>query len=205
MVTSVWIRWALHRDGERAITEPALLEQHIAEALAEGDGYEATLRALEGWGREVLGMLLLLLGDQARATTAFSTVESMARDEISAPCWPESRRVWLHILGKRAADAAPQMLEATPSTSCTPTWPSAVAASPLSLPDLHETLDVEDKLRLVLRIRRRFSWREIAAVIDGVAADDESALCRAAQRQRLRHRTVELRLRARHQHRSPKT
>ncbi len=191
-------------------TERARLESMLLETTKVGDWPAAATRAIRGYGPEILGYLLGVIGREADAEDAFS--------DFCIDLWrglPEFRgesslRTWAYRLAHNVAmrdlrrkarrtRIAPFVefpdLELIAEQLRSDTLPFLRTAVRAEVARLREQLAVEDRTLLILRLDRRLSWESIARITSDVAEPDAEAIKRDSARVRKRYERVKLRLR----------
>lgn len=189
--------------------ERARLEQEIAGLCRRQDFDGAASAAIEGYGPELYGFILTLLGDEQDSADVFSAVcervwRGLPRFEGRA-----SLRTWAyHVTRNEIAEyqrteyrrrnrqVAPSgivsKLEERVRTA-TATFLRSQTRTRIS--QLRATLPVDDQTLLILRVDRDMDWNEIAAVLAQAEAPDDETLKRESARLRKRFQTVKERLR----------
>lgn len=197
----------------RLRSAPAMdeLEVQIQSLYQSGDLRAAATKTIEGYGPEVFGFLVALLHDERDACDVFSqTCEDLW---IGLPRF-EGRcaiRTWLYTLARHAAARLRRSPHGRPGrhvglSKLTDKGASVASSTPFHLrtevknqiASIRNSLPLEDRALLVLRVDREMSWREIAFVFSPEASSGE-VLRRAEGRLRKRFQLVkdEIRSRAR--------
>jgi RNA polymerase sigma-70 factor (ECF subfamily) len=182
------------------------LEATIREHHERGDHRAAVTAALEGYGREVMGFLFVRLRDEARAADVFSQLGEDVWKGIGGFGWRSSFRTWLYVLARNAAYREEQHAKKNRNVPLseisdvvqrvrTETLPYLRTEAKDRLQELRASLDPEDQQLLVLRIKRRLSWKEIAAIMSGTEDLDDEEVARASARYRQRFKKLKDRLR----------
>jgi RNA polymerase sigma-70 factor (ECF subfamily) len=185
------------------------LEREIRTLRESGDLRAAVARTVAGYGPEVLGFLVTMLGGEDAANEAFSQACEDLWSTLPRFEGRSSMRTWYYMLARNAAlrlrrtkrrrsrrratlsEAANLAVERTRSR--TPVYLDTGAKDRLAA--IRESLKEEDRALLVLRIDRKMPWREIARVFaDGDTSD--GALIRVAARLRKRFQAVKDTIRA---------
>lgn len=183
------------------------LESRIRAAWESGDLALAAERTLEGYGREVLGMLVATLRDEQDASDVFSqTAEDLWRT-LSDFEWRCSMRTWIYMLAHHAAarfrrEAAVHRRTAHVSLSRAEAVAQRIRSSTLpylrsevkdKFASLRDGLDVNERTLLILRVDRKLSWSEIAQIM----AQEGEEHAKVAARLRKRFQLVKNKLRQR--------
>jgi RNA polymerase sigma-70 factor (ECF subfamily) len=187
------------------------LEADVQTLIRRGALEQAAARTLEGYGPELYGFLVNLMGSASDADEVYAqTVEDLWRGlpAFEAKC---SMRTWVYLLARHAAvryrrspwnrgartgDSRLELLVAE-SRSGTEPWRQTEVKDRWRA--LRQSLDPDDGALLVLRIDRDLSWNDIARVMLGIEAPDAADLERETARLRKRFQVLkeELRRRAR--------
>lgn len=167
--------------------------------------------AIAGYGPELLGLILALVGDEPRAAEVFSALcvrvwrglpgfqrrsslrtwlYQLARNEVVNLQRAESRRDRRHV-----HDSA--VLAAVEERVRTVTLPYLRSQTKSRFTELRASLPVEDQALLILRVDRGMEWNEIVTVMHDGDAPDEPTVKREAARLRKRFQAVKERLRER--------
>jgi RNA polymerase sigma-70 factor, ECF subfamily len=185
------------------------LEEQIRRFRDTGDLNGAATRALEGYGAELFGFLMILLRNEHDASEVFSqTCEDLwvGLGRFEARC---SMRTWLYALARHAAARFRRSPHRRPGRHVTPSELSDVVERVRTQTQrylrtevknqfaaIRDSLDEDDRTLLVLRVDRSMSWDEIARVF---SADDSTVevLNREAARLRKQFQSVKSKIRAR--------
>ncbi len=186
------------------------LEEQIRAHHDAGRFDQALTVALEGYGREVMGFLMLRLRrDEGLAAEAFSQLGEDLWKGIESFGWRSSFRTWMYVLARNAASrqgrdrhrrdgvALSEVSELVARVR-TQTLTFLRTEAKDRFAELRAELSPEEQQLLVLRVKRGLGWSEIATILDEeVADDDEEAIKRVAARYRQRFKSVKDRLRKR--------
>ena len=194
------------------------LEERIRARCDANDQTAAATLLLEGYGREILGFLILRLRDRDAAGDVFSQFTEDLWRGLGGFRWQCSARVWAYTLARHAASryirdvrqrrgrnvpisqAGPlSEIEARIRTS---TMAAARTDARSRIAKLRETLPLDDQTLIVLRVNRKLAWKEIAQVMfyEGtVVADDVLEKEAVRLRKRYQLSTKKLREMAREQ------
>lgn len=178
------------------------VERELRELCAAGRHKEATHLALTTYGPEILGLLMVLAGNEADACDAFSAFCEDFWAGISRFEWRSSLRTWSYTVArnafytqasnpKRAAGRNVPLSEAPEVAALavqvrTDTLPHLRTELKQKVQALRESLTPDDRLLLTLRIDQGLSYEEIARVTLGDGALDAEVLARENQRLRQR-------------------
>jgi RNA polymerase sigma-70 factor (ECF subfamily) len=185
------------------------LEQQIQSLLEKGDLQRAASRAVEGYGPEVFGFLVSLVGDTRDASEVFSqTCEDLwvGLERFEGRC---SMRTWLYTLARHAAARYRRSAHRRPGRRMalsqvseiadrvrTQTLPFLRTEAKSELARIRDALDEEDRALLVLRVDRGLSWTDIALVFAGDGAS-KATMERTSARLRKRFQAVKTEIRKR--------
>jgi RNA polymerase sigma-70 factor, ECF subfamily len=187
------------------------VEDRIRRRWDVGDRDGAATEAMNGYGPEIYGFLVARMRDEGLAAEAFSELGEDLWRGIAGFEWRSTFRTWLYTLARHAAlrveRSPPRRRESVPLSHVahvaervrSETAPHLRTENKDALLELRRELDPDDQTLLTLRLDRRLSWNEIAAVmIDDLAAEDmASGAARVRQRfqklkERLRRRAREV-------------
>jgi RNA polymerase sigma-70 factor (ECF subfamily) len=176
------------------------LELHIRSLLAAADFAAAATAVVQGYGPEVLGFLVALVGNHDEASEALAQASFDLWTGIRSFHQRASMRTWFYTLARhaaarhrRAAHHRPGRhvsvddvgdLEAPERTETAPYLRSALKNAFAAIRD---TLEPDDRALLVLRVDRAMSWNEVARVMAD-DPDDDSEPARTKRAARLRKR-----------------
>jgi hypothetical protein len=144
------------------------IETAVVEALASGDRQGAVVALLRGYGAELFGFLVTVL-EYPAAVTAFWSTRDMIALELDDGLLSGSLSIWIYGLARRAAlGQAGPVLGVKAKTTTLPDPAPARRRYSVRLRRaavrLRRELTIAERLLLVLRIGRGFSWPEIAQV-----------------------------------------
>lgn len=186
------------------------LEARIRGHAGAGRMREAATAALEGYGPELLGWLVAALGDAGDAEDVFSMLSEDLWRGLPGFRWECSMRTWLYTLARhararlersphrRAARRADRSTLADVEEavrSRTRPWLRTEVKDRFTA--LRDELPEDDRSLLVLRVDRRMAWDDIARVMGGDEAVDDTGRRRVAARLRKRFSALKERLRRR--------
>ena len=187
------------------------LETHVRGLCEAGRHAEAATVALEGYGPELLGFLVHVLGSEEDAGEAFSLFSENLWRGLPRFQWRASLRTWAYTVARHAAyrqRGARQDAERHVPLSQSPALELAQKVRTTTLPfqrsavrdeisRLRESLPEEDRVLLVLRLDRQLPWEEIAEVMLDAEEPDRASLTRESARLRKRFQLLKERLRER--------
>jgi RNA polymerase sigma-70 factor, ECF subfamily len=161
------------------------LEQEIRQLCRRGDVASAVTRALDGFGPEIMGLMVSRISDYERSQEAYSHFGENLWRGLPGFRWESSFRTWAYRL---AHNACYQVLR---RECARPERPMGIAVAPdmaigsrselapwqrTSMKDrlhsLYDCLSPEQRMLLFLRVQRQMPWLEVARVM----AEDEWAL-----------------------------
>jgi RNA polymerase sigma-70 factor (ECF subfamily) len=185
--------------------EPAVLEERVRQACAREDWAAAATAGIQGYGAELFGFLVNVLGDRSAAEEVFSDASRDLWQGIPRFRWQASFRSWAYAVARNAASryrARPRPALA-PLSQCpeagalaqpsrTGTAPFLRTSVKLAVVQLREALSADDRALLVLRIDRQLDWDEVAQALADPAdlPAEGQALRRAAAAARKRFQRV---------------
>jgi|HubBroStandDraft_2_1064218.scaffolds.fasta_scaffold38651_3 RNA polymerase sigma-70 factor (ECF subfamily) len=188
------------------------LEQRIRRHHDAGDMQRAATALLEGYGRELLGFLIARLRDEDAASDVFSQFAEDLWRGLDGFRWQCSARVWSYTLTRHAAsryvrDAHKRRGRHVPLSQAGPlsaiaekvrtaTFAAARTESRSRVAQLRDSLPLDDRTLLILRVNRKLDWKDIARVMldDGQVVPDET-LTKEAARLRKRYQLAKDKLR----------
>ncbi len=185
------------------------LERDIQALSQAGDVGGAVERALEGYGPEILRLMMAMLHDADRGHEAFSVFSENLLRGLPGFRWESAFRTWAYRL---ARNACIQVLRAPAVRREQPMSLSAMPEAPLAARSdtqpwqrtsvkerfraLRESLEPQERLLLSLRVDQRLSWEEVARVMaEGEEAPSGAALKRRAAALRQQFQRVKEHLR----------
>jgi RNA polymerase sigma-70 factor (ECF subfamily) len=184
------------------------VDRELRAMIADGALDRATELAIRTYGPELVGWLCSILPSEADAHDAFSRASEELWRSLQRFDGRCSLRTWCYMLARHAAahvrSRPPKQREVlvshVPSVlgAITHVW-NTTKQGQLRHADVYAQiraeLEEEDQTLLVLRVDKNLSWKEIAQVLLGEAADGE-AIDRKAATLRKQFERVKERLRA---------
>ena len=181
------------------------VEAKVAELRANGDLDRAADALLRGYGPEVQGFLLAIVGDEARADEAFALFAEDIWRGLRAFRAESAFRTWSYAVARRAAlrvlrgerikrdrFAEPSALDAAIAHVKTTTAAFKRTDVKDRLRELRRQLSPDEQTLLILRVDRALEWRDIAQVMAG--ADEALDAHAAALRKRFERLKEKLRV-----------
>ena len=173
------------------------LEADVRAACERKDFDGAVTLASQGYGPELLGFLVVVVGDPTEAGEVFADVCVRLWKSLPAFRWESSLRTFAYVLARRACHAHRKErakmrdrhvpLSQAPELSAlivrirTTTIARLAGSKGTSRADrLRAQLDPDEQMLLTLRLDRELEWRAIAQVL----SDDDDKLSEAALRKR---------------------
>ena len=209
-------------DREIGSTEDDVIS---SEAAPRRDNAETEIRAhfdagrfdraatlfLQQYGGEILGFLVGRLGDPAVGADVFSEFTEDFWNGLPGFLWRTTMRGWAYTLARNAffrhLNARRREGSIVPIPDNTDFYSEAARVRTETLMhlrtevksrmrEIREQLPPDDQTLLVLRIDRKLSWNELAAVLSGLGEKmSDAELMRWSARLRQRFQTVKARLR----------
>ncbi len=192
--------------GNEAAFPHGALEREIRAHCEAGDLHAAATRAVQGYGAEVLGYLYVLARDESEAAEAFSMFNEDLWRGLPRFRWECRLRTWAYTLARRAllrfrrdphrrpgrfvagtADIAERLKSST--------LPHLRSSVQDRLAEIRKTLDLEDRMQLVLRVDRELDWIDVARVMSDDDDVSEPELSRLATKLRKRFQRLKQRIR----------
>jgi RNA polymerase sigma-70 factor, ECF subfamily len=154
------------------------LEERIRGLFVAGDLAAAATMAIESYGPEVLGWLVVTTNDVAVAEDAFAAASEDLWRGLATFRWECSVRTWMYTLTKRAlvrhrkrAAERPHRRDELGSydaveraRSRTAPWLRTEVKDAFAR--LRAALAEDERELLILRVDRQMSWEEIALIVD---------------------------------------
>jgi RNA polymerase sigma-70 factor (ECF subfamily) len=183
------------------------VEAAIRECADRGDFKEAARLALEGYGDEVYGFLVVRMRGEQDASDVFSDLTEDMWRGLPGFAFRCSFRTWMYVLARNAASRFEKVptnqrrrrvtisrLPEGVDRSRTATKPYLRTDAKDELSVLRDKLDPDEQTLLVLRLDRRLSWADVALVLSDVENPSPDELKRLAARYRKRFGTIKQRL-----------
>lgn len=188
----------------------ATLELQVRVLVAAGRVKPAVELVLTERGGPLFGYIARLVGDEDAAGDAFQVFSIGLWEGLAAFRWESSLRTWLytvarnaayrraqdpfHRRGERLGTAEQSELADRQRRDVTARWLQTREKSRLWA--LIEELEAPDRELMVLRLGRRMSWLDVAAVMNDGMAADPGALKSLAAKARKRFERVKAQLAA---------
>jgi RNA polymerase sigma-70 factor, ECF subfamily len=188
---------------------PDACEAELRALIAAGDIEHAVERAVRAYGPELIAWLSSMLGNEADAYDAFSSMSVELWRSVKRFDGRCAIRTWCYMLARHAATVVraqpgkqrevllshiPSVLGAVGHAWSTTRRAEEHARSIYA--EIRGQLDEEDQALLVLRVDRNLAWRDIAIILLGEAADADAITRKAAtlrkQFERVKERLREL-------------
>jgi RNA polymerase sigma-70 factor (ECF subfamily) len=186
------------------------LEARIESLLGQGDLKAAATLAVEGYGPEVLGFLVVFLHDRADAEEVFAQACENLWSALPGFAGRSSLRTWFYTLARHAAINLRRSPHGNPRRRASLSEITDVAEQVRArtrphlrtdvkdrFAEIRDALDEEDRALLVLRVDRGMSWNDVARVLaEGESTDEALSVVSARLRKRFQYVKDEIRRRA---------
>lgn len=168
----------------------ARLEGSVRSLCEAGDYDAASTAAIRGYGPEVLGFLIGVLGSELDAADAFADLCEVLWAKLPGFGWESSLRTWVYGIARNVArtlrrnaarrarrehPAAESLLEQVARAVRTDTLTFLRTQKKTRLLSLRDALSDEDRMLLILRVDRKLEWSDVARVLveteDGTSPD----------------------------------
>jgi len=184
------------------------LEAELGVLLDAGDLHAAATRAIQGYGPEVLGFLVALVGDEDEAGEALAQASADLWAGLPRFARRAALRTWFYTLARHAAARLRRSPHRRPGRHVALSDVGALVASVRTATAAYRRTEVKDRFAairdglppddralLLLRVDRQLGWRDIVRVMNPDEAEED--LERAAARLRKRFQLVKDEIRAR--------
>ena len=192
--------------------DPDAIERQIRALCETGEREKAATLVVESYGREIFRFLLARLRDDDPSGEVFSQFTEDLWRGLGGFRWECSIRTWSYTLARHAAsryvaDARRRRRRETPLSRSsglhdvaqkvrTQTLAAERTEVKSRVDQLREQLPVDDQSLLILRVKRRLDWKEIARImIDEREATTDRAIAKEAARLRKRFQVIKEKLR----------
>jgi RNA polymerase sigma-70 factor (ECF subfamily) len=188
-----------------------VVDAEVRERCEAGDLHGAATLAIQGLGPELMGFLVVIVGDPDGAGDVFTDLCVRIWKGLATFRWESSLRTWAYVLARRACHAHRHAqaewrrrhvpLSDVPEIDAlivrvrTTTLANLARREPTRAEKLRAQLEPDEQMLLTLRIDRELDWREIARVLadDDAPKDDELVRAAAALRKRFERLKEKLR------------
>lgn len=181
-------------------------EERIRRHHDEGELQAALTVALEAYGQEMMGYLLVRLGrDETLAADAFSLLGENLWKGLPQFAWRSSFRTWMYVVARNAASRvrSDRHRRAVPLSQVselvarvrTETLGFLRTEAKERFAEARAELSPEDRELLVLRLSRKLSWNDIAMILEGRSDPSPDELAKLSARYRQRYQAMKKRLR----------
>ena len=178
------------------------IDAEVRARCEAGDLHGAATLAIQTLGAELMGFLVVVVGDPAGAGDVFADVCVRLWKGLATFRWESSLRTWVYVLARRACHAHRQLqaewrgrhvrLSEVPEVDAlivrmrTTTLANLGGRRATRAERLRAQLEPDEQMLITLRVDRELDWREIARVLsdDDEVADDELVRVAAALRKR---------------------
>jgi RNA polymerase sigma-70 factor (ECF subfamily) len=188
------------------------LERRVLDDMDAGSWERAVVGTIDGYGPEIVRYLHTLLRDPVMVDDAFSLFCESVWRGLPRFRRESTLRVWCYALARHARSAALragrrggevlgiseiESVRIAAANVRTRTAEYLRTGARARIEQLRARLDPEDQMLLVLRITRRFEWKDIARALADVDEPlDDATLARRATALRKRYQRVKDELRA---------
>jgi RNA polymerase sigma-70 factor (ECF subfamily) len=194
--------------GSSAYSAGVDLEHRVRALCGAGDHHAATTAAIEGYGPELLGFLVVMMRDEHDASDVFGDLCVRLWRGLPSFRWDSSLRTWLYILARRACwkfrdkgrahDYVPLSgvpeIDAVAQRVRTTTFARRYERRDL-VQRLRAKLSTDEQALLTLRLDRELEWTDIARILADTDPRDEVTLARESAALRKKFERLKLKLR----------
>ena len=181
------------------------VEQQVRRLSEADDVHGAATAAIQGYGPELMGFLVVVVGDATEAGEVFADVCVRMWKSLPTFRWESSLRTWVYVLARRACHAyrrerasyrdrhvrlseVPEIDELIMRVRTTTIARLAEKKAPTRAERLRAKLTSDEQMLLTLRLDRELEWRECVRVLasenEEELSDDELTREAAALRKR---------------------
>jgi RNA polymerase sigma-70 factor (ECF subfamily) len=205
-------RKAAPTPGNRCILDAVTVdvEAEVRRRCDAGDVRGAVTAAIEGYGPELLGFLVVVVGDPTEGGDVFADTCVRIWKSLPGFRWESSLRTWVYVLARRACQAhrkerakqrerqvplsdVPEIDEMIRRVRTTTAARLSHQEGTTRAERLRAKLDLDEQMLLTLRIDRELEWRAVASIMSDEPLD-EPALVREAASLRKRFERVKAKL-----------
>lgn len=157
------------------------LEAEVRKHCEGGDVHAATTAAIQGYGPEVMGLLVVLVG-KVDAGEVFADVCVRIWKGLATFRWESSLRTWIYVLARRASagyrkemamrgqkhvplSQVPEIDEMIVRVRTTLISKLGAQTEKSRAERLREQLTADEQILLTLRLDRNLEWNEIVTVL----------------------------------------
>jgi RNA polymerase sigma-70 factor (ECF subfamily) len=173
------------------------VEGEVRRRCDAGDMRGAATAAIEGYGPELLGFLVVVVGDPSEAGDVFADTCVRMWKSLPGFRWESSLRTWVYVLARRACHAhrkerAKQRDRQVPLSQVpeidamiarvrTTTHARVARQEGVTRAErLRAKLDLDEQMLLTLRVDRELEWRAVARIMSDETLDDAAVTREAA-------------------------
>ena len=187
------------------------VDAEVRRLCEAGDIHRAATVAIQAFSGELMGFLVVVVGDSSEAGDVFADTCVRLWKSLAAFRWESSLRTWVYVLARRACHAhreakAPHRGRHVPLSQVPEVDELIVRMRTTTLANLggkratraerlRAQLEPDEQMLLTLRLDRELDWREIAVVLEDEAPADDAAVTRAAAALRKRFERIKEKLR----------
>ena len=169
---------------------PADLEADVRHLCEAGDVHGAVTLAIQGYGPELMGFLVVVIRDSSEAGEVFADLCVRMWKSLASFRWESSLRTWTYVLARRACHAhrrerakermhvplsqAPELDALIVKVRTTTMAALAQKKGSTRAERLRAKLTADEQMLLTLRLDRELDWRAIATVLSDEEPSDET-------------------------------
>jgi RNA polymerase sigma-70 factor, ECF subfamily len=189
---------------------PSDVEAEVRRLCEADELRNAVTVAIEGYGPELLGFLVVMVGDASEAGDVFADTCVRLWKSLASFRWESSLRTWVYVLARRAVHAyrkerakyreryvglseVPEIDAMIARVRTTTSVRLAKQAGATRAERLRAKLELDEQMLLTLRVDRELEWRAIAQIMSDETLEDD-ALTREAASLRKRFERVKEKL-----------
>src|SRR4051812_5315954 len=185
-------------------------DPEIRAACDAGDFHRAATIAIQRYGPELMGFLVVVMRDRNTAGDVFSDLCVRLWKSLPAFRWESSLRTWAYVLARRACHAHRRAhadsrerrvpLSDVPALDALIVRMRTTTLAKLDKPGttraerLRARLSPDEQMLLTLRLDRELDWRAIARVLTDAERIDDDAVTREAAGLRKRFERIKEKL-----------
>ena len=187
------------------------VDAEVRRLCEAGDIHRAATVAIQSFGGELMGFLVVVVGDSAEAGDVFADTCVRLWKGLATFRWESSLRTWVYVLARRACHAhrearaqhrgrhvplsQVQEVDELIVRMRTTTLANLGGRRATRAERLRAQLEPDEQMLLTLRLDRELDWREIAVVLDDDGPLDDDGVTRAAAALRKRFERIKEKLR----------
>jgi RNA polymerase sigma-70 factor (ECF subfamily) len=189
---------------------PVDVEAEVRRLCDANELRSAVTAAIEGYGPELLGFLVVVVGDASEAGDVFADTCVRLWKSLPSFRWDSSLRTWVYVLARRACHAhrkerakhreryvrlseVPEIDAMIARVRTTTSVRLAKQEGTTRAERLRAKLELDEQMLLTLRVDRELEWRAIAQIMSDETLEDD-ALTREAASLRKRFERIKEKL-----------